>query len=151
LIGLDQDFQFQSFDERPLPIADLKAAGISAKVRKSWLGFGVSKVDSCHKLPLLSGADIRCAVLQSYPTDLGDASAVKATISAVQQDLGPISVLFWNPYSTPAPLLTATPEQVQSAYNVTVTGEASHCQQQPDSISAPTSGAAAASLGAIKA
>jgi NAD(P)-dependent dehydrogenase (short-subunit alcohol dehydrogenase family) len=64
-----------------------------------------------------------CLLLQSYPTDLGDASAVKATIAAVQQDLGPISVVFWNPLPTLAPLLTATPEQLQSAYNVPVTGE----------------------------
>jgi NAD(P)-dependent dehydrogenase (short-subunit alcohol dehydrogenase family) len=64
-------------------------------------------------------------IAQSYPTDLQDASAVKATLAAVHQDLGPISVVFWNPYSTPAPLLTATPEQVQSAYNVTVTGKPS--------------------------
>lgn len=40
----------------------------------------------------------------------------------MQRDLGPVAVLFWNPISTPAPLLTATPEQLQSAYNVTVTG-----------------------------
>jgi hypothetical protein len=47
---------------------------------------------------------------------------VKATIAAVQSDLGPVDLLFWNPISTPAPLLTATPEQLTSAYNVTVTG-----------------------------
>jgi NAD(P)-dependent dehydrogenase (short-subunit alcohol dehydrogenase family) len=59
---------------------------------------------------------------QAYPTDLTEAAAVKATIAAVQSDLGPVDLLFWNPISTPAPLLTATPEQLTSAYNVTVTG-----------------------------
>lgn len=85
----------------------------------------VSKVaaQACHKLLSLKWAYVLCDVLQSYPTDLGDASAVKATIAAVQQDLGPISVVFWNPYNTPAALLTATPGQLQSAYNVTVTGK----------------------------
>lgn len=83
----------------------------------------VFKVDSRRKLPALYWANACHVGLQSYPTDLGDAFAVKATIAAVHQDLGPISVVFWNPYNTPAPLLTATPEQVQSAYNVTVTGK----------------------------
>jgi NAD(P)-dependent dehydrogenase (short-subunit alcohol dehydrogenase family) len=79
--------------------------------------------------------------LQSYPTDLGDAAAVKATIAAVQQDLGPISVVFWNPYNTPAALLTATPEQLQSAYDVTVTGEvvAQRVQHAPASNSCSSS------------
>lgn len=59
---------------------------------------------------------------KAYPTDLTDSAAVKATIAAVQRDLGPVDLLFWNPVSTPAGLLTATPEQLNSAYNVTVTG-----------------------------
>jgi 3-oxoacyl-[acyl-carrier protein] reductase len=59
---------------------------------------------------------------QAYPTDLTDSAAVKAAIAAVHSDLGPIDLLFWNPVSTPAPLLTATPEQLGAAYDVTVTG-----------------------------
>jgi NAD(P)-dependent dehydrogenase (short-subunit alcohol dehydrogenase family) len=59
---------------------------------------------------------------KGYPTDLTDSAAVKATIAAVQKDLGPVNLLFWNPVSAPAGLLTATPEQLDSAYDVTVTG-----------------------------
>lgn len=59
---------------------------------------------------------------KAYPRDLTDSAAVKATITAVHSDLGPIDLLFWNPVSTPAPLLTATPEQLVAAYDVTVTG-----------------------------
>lgn len=64
----------------------------------------------------------RLLPLQGYSTDLTDAEAVKATVAAIERDLGPISLLFWNPVSTPASLLSSSPEQWMSAYNVTVTG-----------------------------
>lgn len=45
-------------------------------------------------------------------------------VTAVRQELGPVHLLFWNPISMAlmAPLMTATPAQLQEAYNVTVTG-----------------------------
>jgi len=63
--------------------------------------------------------------IQGYPTDLSDAAAVTATIQDIQRDLGPVSLLFWNPVAPPAALPTATPEQLTGAFTVTVTGE--HC------------------------
>lgn len=63
---------------------------------------------------------------KGFSTDLSDPAAVKATVAAVHSELGPISVLFWNPYGdAPAGFLTATPEQLQKEFNLTVVGERS--------------------------
>ena len=63
-------------------------------------------------------------VAKGYSVDLSDASAVKAAVAAVQHDQGPIEIIFWNPYGPVAGFLEATPEQVISGYNTTVTGMA---------------------------
>lgn len=110
---------------------ELKAEGITAKVLACPFN------NSSYMQPWTSDAVWKppaSLLPQAYPTDLTDSAAVKATIAAVHNDLGPIDVLFWNPVSTPAPLLTATPEQLGAAYNVTVTGAV---RGKPQSASAP--------------
>jgi 3-oxoacyl-[acyl-carrier protein] reductase len=63
------------------------------------------------------------ATAKGFAVDLSDAAAVKASIAAVQGSLGPISTLHWNPYQTLyAPLLEVTAEQLQSGFNLSVTG-----------------------------
>lgn len=59
---------------------------------------------------------------KGYTVDLSDPAAVKAAISSAQRDLGPTSLLFWNPVGPSAPFQTATPAETISAFNTTVTG-----------------------------
>lgn len=60
---------------------------------------------------------------KGFAADLSDAAAVKSAVAAVQSSLGRISMLHWNPYQTLyAPLLSVTPDQLQSGFNVSVTG-----------------------------
>lgn len=73
---------------------------------------------------------------KGYPTDLSDAAAVTATIQDIQRDLGPVSLLFWNPVAPPAALPTATPEQLTGAFTVTVTGLVSAVQAAHDDLKA---------------
>ena len=65
---------------------------------------------------------------KSFATDLSDPSAVKATVAAVHSQLGPVQVLFWNPYGDAAAgFLTAAPEQLQKEFNLTVVGGSCKC------------------------
>jgi NAD(P)-dependent dehydrogenase (short-subunit alcohol dehydrogenase family) len=59
---------------------------------------------------------------KGYTVNLSDPAAVKAAIATTQHDLGPTSLLFWNPVGPSAPFQTATPDQTISAFNTTVTG-----------------------------
>jgi hypothetical protein len=63
------------------------------------------------------------ATTKGFAADLSDAAAVKATIAAVRDSMGPVSMLHWNPYQPLyAPLLDVTPAQLQSGFNVSVKG-----------------------------
>jgi hypothetical protein len=86
--------------------------------------FGGSAVDGYPEGVIVLLLDMNAHVLHDIRTRFIRFAYRRQIIRAlsVHQDLGPISVVFWNPYSTPAPLLTATPEQLQTDYNVTVTG-----------------------------
>ena len=56
--------------------------------------------------------------------DLADGLAVKAAVATVERELGPISLLFWNAAAWPVTLLEATPEDVTTALNTSITGAA---------------------------
>lgn len=59
----------------------------------------------------------------AFPTDLGDPKAVKAMIAGVRAKLGPITVVHWNAYAGVAgDLTTASPDDVRTAFDVSVTG-----------------------------
>ncbi len=57
--------------------------------------------------------------------DLSKPDAVKAGIASVQSELGPVSALLWNPYSTAVGQAdVATEEKWNEAFNLGVIGEA---------------------------
>jgi len=59
----------------------------------------------------------------AFPTDLGDAAAVAATIAAVREKFGPISVLHYNAYTGGSgDLLTASAQGLRHSFDVSVTG-----------------------------
>jgi NADP-dependent 3-hydroxy acid dehydrogenase YdfG len=59
----------------------------------------------------------------AFPTDLGDAAAVKGLIGKVRSTLGPIKALHWNAYSGSAgDLLTADATALHQVFDVAITG-----------------------------
>lgn len=65
---------------------------------------------------------------KGYSTDLSNVAAIKATVAAVHNDFGPISLIFWNPYAagSGAHGFWNTPtEDFQISYDVSVTGKSS--------------------------
>jgi NADP-dependent 3-hydroxy acid dehydrogenase YdfG len=101
--------------------------GISAGVASRFgaAGFAVGLVArSIDKLAAavktLSAAGVRAVPL---PCDLGDPAAVTAMVAQARRDLGPVTVLHWNAYSSTAgDLTTAKIETVRAALDVGITG-----------------------------
>jgi NADP-dependent 3-hydroxy acid dehydrogenase YdfG len=59
----------------------------------------------------------------AFPTDLGDAAAVRALVGKVRSTLGPVTVLHWNAYPTGAgDLLTADDAALKNVFDLTVNG-----------------------------
>lgn len=59
----------------------------------------------------------------AFTADLGDPAAIRAMVEKVRGALGPVSVLEWTAYNSPAgDLLTATPEELRSLFDVSVVG-----------------------------
>jgi NAD(P)-dependent dehydrogenase (short-subunit alcohol dehydrogenase family) len=61
----------------------------------------------------------------AFPADLSDPAAVRGMVEKVRGALGPISVLEWTaftPGSLAGDLLTATPEEIRSLFDVSVVG-----------------------------
>jgi NADP-dependent 3-hydroxy acid dehydrogenase YdfG len=85
---------------------------------KDKLGEGVAEL---HKMGIQAGA---------FPTDLGDAEAVKVLVGRVRAELGPITVLHWNAYaSTAGDLLSASAADIRAAMDVSVTSFAVAVQE----------------------
>eukprot|EP00775_Hariotina_reticulata_P011478 gene11478-11622_t len=100
--------------------------GISSAVAKAFgaNGFRLALLARTKSRLDAAAADLSNTGISAkgYPTDLSDAAAVKAAVAEVQADLGPINVLFWNPYGAVTSILSATPEQLQLGYNTSITG-----------------------------
>lgn len=75
---------------------------------------------------LAAGAEaLRAAgvTVATFPTDLGNASAVKSLVAGAREKLGPISVIHWNAYAGVAgDLLTAEIDDVRAGLDVSVVG-----------------------------
>ena len=59
----------------------------------------------------------------AFPADLSDTAAIGKLIAAVRSKLGPITVLHWNAYGSPAgDLLSASAEELRSVFELPVVG-----------------------------
>jgi NADP-dependent 3-hydroxy acid dehydrogenase YdfG len=59
----------------------------------------------------------------AFPADLSDAAAVQKLVAAVRSKLGPITVLHWNAYGSPAKDLLSTPaDELRSVFELPVVG-----------------------------
>jgi NAD(P)-dependent dehydrogenase (short-subunit alcohol dehydrogenase family) len=61
----------------------------------------------------------------AFTADLGNPAAVRGVVAKVHADLGPISVIEWTAYTagnTAGDLLTASPEEIRSLFEVGVVG-----------------------------
>ncbi|WIA20594.1 hypothetical protein OEZ85_004979 [Tetradesmus obliquus] len=102
-------------------------SGISAAVARRFAahGYNIALLGLTQE-PLDAAAAELCQsgiTAKGFAADLSDAAAVKSAVAAVQSSLGRINMLHWNPYQTLyAPLLSVTPDQLQSGFNVSVTG-----------------------------
>ena len=68
----------------------------------------------------LAAKDVRAA---AFPTDLSDPAAIESLISRVRAELGPVTVLHWNAYGSPAgDLLSASAEELRSVFELPVVG-----------------------------
>lgn len=102
-------------------------SGISAAVAEKFggEGFAVALV-ARNAERLASGVkalEAKGVKAAAFPTDLGDAGAVRALVAKVRNSLGPISVLHWNAYTSDAgDLLTADTTALHRAFDVAVSG-----------------------------
>jgi NAD(P)-dependent dehydrogenase (short-subunit alcohol dehydrogenase family) len=103
--------------------------GVSAAVAEKFgaQGFQVALVGrSADKLATgvkaLEGKGVKAA---AFPADLGDPAAIRAMVENVHAGLGPISVIEWTAYSPgnlAGDLLTASPADVRSLFDISVVG-----------------------------
>ncbi len=103
--------------------------GISAAVAEKFgaEGFQVAVVGrSAERLAAgvkaLAAKGVKAA---AFVADLGNPTAVRAVVEKVHAELGPISVIEWTAYSPgtlAGDLLTASPEEVRSLFEISVVG-----------------------------
>lgn len=60
---------------------------------------------------------------RAFPCDVGDAAAVRATVAAIRETLGPIGIVHWNAAAAQAgDLMTADADALRTVFDVAVTG-----------------------------
>jgi NADP-dependent 3-hydroxy acid dehydrogenase YdfG len=103
--------------------------GISAAVAEKFgaEGFQVAIVArSADKLAAgVKALEAKGVKAAAFPADLGDPAAIKAMVEKVRAKFGPISALEWTAFSpgnVAGDLLTATPEEVRSLFDISIVG-----------------------------
>jgi NAD(P)-dependent dehydrogenase (short-subunit alcohol dehydrogenase family) len=98
--------------------------GISAAVAESFAkkGFSVALLARTQAKLDAAAAGLKAAhgiEAKGFAVDLVDADVVKATIAKIHDELGTITVLYWNPYGRLAGILDGTTKDYVGNFNVT--------------------------------
>jgi NADP-dependent 3-hydroxy acid dehydrogenase YdfG len=103
--------------------------GISAAVAEKFgaEGFQIALVGrSADKLAAgVKALEGKGAKAAAFPADLGDPAAIRGMLERVRASLGPIAVVEWTAYSPgnlAGDLLTASPEELHSLFDVSIVG-----------------------------